>query len=64
MWRVFSCEGGSTTDEILLDALIMAYEAGVHIISMSVSNTQPFSDASIPLVKVVNHISAAGISGK
>ncbi|KAL0145538.1 peptidase S8/S53 domain-containing protein, partial [Mucor lusitanicus] len=62
MWRVFSCDGESTTDEVLLDALIMAYEAGVHIISMSIGSTQPFSDDSVPLVKVVNQITAADVS--
>lgn len=64
MWRVFSCNGDSTTDEVLMDALIMAYEAGVHIISMSIGSTQPFSDVSVPLVKLVNRISAAGVSGE
>ncbi|KAL9544843.1 hypothetical protein MBANPS3_007427 [Mucor bainieri] len=62
MWRVFSCEGEGTTDEVLLDALIMAYEAGVHIISMSIGSTLPFSDDSVPLVKVVNQITEAGVS--
>ncbi|KAL9542274.1 hypothetical protein PS6_009883 [Mucor atramentarius] len=62
MWRVFSCDGESTTDEVLLDALIMAYEAGVHIISMSIGSILPFSDDSVPLVKVVNQITAAGVS--
>lgn len=64
MWRVFSCDGESTTDEVLLDALIMAYEAGVHIISMSIGSILPFSDDSVPLVKVVNQITAAGVSGE
>ncbi|KAK4517872.1 uncharacterized protein ATC70_001220 [Mucor velutinosus] len=62
MWRVFSCDGESTTDDVLLDALIMAYKAGVHIISMSIGSTLPFSDDSVPLVKVVNRITAAGVS--
>ncbi|KAG1082093.1 hypothetical protein G6F42_022703 [Rhizopus arrhizus] len=62
MWRVFSCDGESTTDEVLLDALIMAYEAGVHIISMSIGSILPFSDDSVPLVKVVNQITAADVS--
>lgn len=61
---MFSCDGESTTDQVLLDALIMAYEAGVHIISMSIGSTLPFSDESVPLVKVINQISEAGVSGE
>ncbi|KAI8327259.1 peptidase S8/S53 domain-containing protein [Blakeslea trispora] len=36
IWRVFGCQG-STTSEVMIKAMLMAYDAGVDVISMSIS---------------------------
>lgn len=43
--------------------MLMAVDAGVHILSMSVGETNPWSDDREPKVKLLNAITAKGIHG-
>ncbi|KAG0180822.1 hypothetical protein DFQ28_000608 [Apophysomyces sp. BC1034] len=43
MWRVFGCKG-STGNDIIIKALLMAYDAGVDVISMSLGDTSAWSE--------------------
>ncbi|KAF7727536.1 hypothetical protein EC973_007422 [Apophysomyces ossiformis] len=43
MWRVFGCSG-STGNDIIIKALLMAYDAGVDLISMSLGDTSAWSE--------------------
>lgn len=62
MWRVFSCTGSARSD-VVIHAMLMAYDAGVDIISMSLGSTLPWSAPNDIQSKVVSKISANGVSG-
>lgn len=53
-----------TRDEYIIEAALMAYDAGVHVLSMSLGNGSPWSDNRNPLAKVCNSIAAKGVSGE
>jgi pyruvate/oxaloacetate carboxyltransferase len=47
MWRVFSCVKSTTNSQVILAALIRAYEAGVDVISISIGGASSWtSDAT------------------
>ena len=58
IWRVFGCEG-STTEEILIDAMVQAHAAGVDIISMSIGNPGGWPES--PVADVASRAADAGI---
>ncbi|KAI9031566.1 peptidase S8/S53 domain-containing protein [Phycomyces nitens] len=58
MWRVFGCVG-YTTDDIMLKAFLMAYDAGMDVISVSIGETNAWSNG--PHVAVAQRISEKGI---
>ncbi|KAG1054313.1 hypothetical protein G6F43_003674 [Rhizopus delemar] len=60
MYRVFGCEG-TTGDDVIVNALLMAYDAGADVINLSLGSTNPWSDASDPEIKVVNQIVSKGV---
>lgn len=61
-WRVFSC-GGSTHSDIVIEAMLMAYDAGIDILSMSLGTTLPWSAPNDLQSRLVSKISASGVSG-
>lgn len=61
-WRVFSC-GGSAHNDMVMEAMLMAYDAGVHILSMSLGSGIPWSSPRDIQPKMVEKISASGVSG-
>jgi hypothetical protein len=63
MWRVFSCKGSARND-VVIHAMLMAYDAGVDIISMSLGSGLPWSSPKDVQSKVLSKISASGVSGK
>lgn len=60
MWRVFGCNG-STGDDIIMKAMIAAYDAGVDIISMSLGDNSGWSEA--PTAVLGQRIAKKGIPG-
>ncbi|KAI8066214.1 peptidase S8/S53 domain-containing protein [Gilbertella persicaria] len=60
VWRVFSCNGASSTG-IVVEAMLRAYDAGVHIISISIGTERPWSEASHPQHKVINRLVQNGV---
>ncbi|KAG1471649.1 hypothetical protein G6F56_002002 [Rhizopus delemar] len=61
MYRVFGCNG-ATGDDVIVKALLMAYDAGVDVINLSLGSTNPWTDvASDPEIDVVNQIMAKGV---
>lgn len=60
MYRVFGCEG-TTGDDVIVNALLMAYDAGADVINLSLGSTNPWADASDPEIKVVNQIVSKGV---
>ncbi|KAI9277370.1 peptidase S8/S53 domain-containing protein [Sporodiniella umbellata] len=61
MYRVFGCHG-ATGDDVIVKALLMAYDAGVDVINLSLGSTNAWTDvASDPEVDVVNQIMAKGV---
>ncbi|KAI8377474.1 peptidase S8/S53 domain-containing protein [Radiomyces spectabilis] len=69
MWRVFGCTGSSTND-LIIKALILAYEAGCNVINLSLGETNNWSNDPTALVtnrlveKGVSVIAAAGNDGR
>lgn len=61
MWRIFGCDG-STTNDLVIKALTMAFEAGSDVINLSLGspNCWPEDPASV----VANRIAAQNVSGK
>ncbi|CAO3613681.1 unnamed protein product [Cunninghamella blakesleeana] len=68
MWRVFGCTG-STSNEIIISALLKAYDAGSDIISLSLGDNESWSEGSDAVVasnivkKGVPVVVAAGNAG-
>lgn len=62
MWRVFSCQGSARSD-VVLAAMLMAFDAGVDIISMSLGSDIPWSAPHNIQTKLISKISASGVSG-
>ncbi|KAI8147340.1 peptidase S8/S53 domain-containing protein [Fennellomyces sp. T-0311] len=58
MWRVFPCNG-STSDDILIDAILDAYDAGVDIINMSLGSNTGWPES--PTAVVAARITAKGV---
>ena len=63
MWRVFGCDG-QVTNDIVIKALLMAYDAGVDVINMSLGETNSWASTQDAEAEVVNKIAAKGVSGK
>lgn len=61
-WRVFSC-GGSARSDIVVEAMLMAYDAGIDILSMSLGSILPWSAPNDLQSRVISKISASGVSG-
>ncbi|GAA5800629.1 hypothetical protein HPULCUR_006065 [Helicostylum pulchrum] len=61
MWRVFSCQGSARSD-VVLAAILMAFDAGVDIISMSLGSDMPWSAPHNIQTKLISKISASGVS--
>lgn len=59
MYKVFSCEGGSTTDDLLISAFNMAYDDGADIITASIGGAGGWSEA--PWSAVVGRIVENGV---
>lgn len=63
MWRVFGCNG-QVTNDIVIKALLMAYDAGVDVVNLSLGETNAWGETTDAESLVVNKISDAGVSGK
>lgn len=63
MWRVFGCKG-SVTNDIVIKALLMAYDAGCDVINLSLGETNAWSATTDAESDVVNKIVKKGVSGK
>lgn len=61
MWRVFSCQGSAFSD-IVIEAILKAYDAGVDIISMSLGSDIPWSTEKDLETKLIAKITASGVS--
>lgn len=61
MWRVFGCSG-SSSDEVIMQAMMDAYDAGVDLISMSLGDTDGWSES--PSAVLAERIVAKGVPGK
>lgn len=61
MWRVFGCTG-STSDDIIIQAMLEAYDTGVDIISMSLGDTSGWSESASAVV--AERIVKQGVPGK
>ncbi|KAI7904209.1 peptidase S8/S53 domain-containing protein [Cokeromyces recurvatus] len=61
MWRVFGCKG-SVTNDIVIKALLMAYDAGCDVINLSLGETNAWSKTADPEADVINSIAAKGVS--
>ncbi|RCH82456.1 hypothetical protein CU098_001086, partial [Rhizopus stolonifer] len=62
MWRVFGCGGGSVGTDILIKAMLMAYDAGVDVINLSIYSVNAWSNVDDPEINVVNQIASKGVS--
>ena len=60
MWRVFGCQG-LTSNDVIIQAMLDAYEAGVDVISMSLGFQGGWSES--PDSVVAQRIAAKGIPG-
>ncbi|KAI9267904.1 peptidase S8/S53 domain-containing protein [Phascolomyces articulosus] len=58
MWRVFGCTG-SASDDVILDAMLDAYDAGVDVISMSLGDVYGWSEG--PTAVLAERITAKGV---
>ncbi|KAI9031565.1 peptidase S8/S53 domain-containing protein [Phycomyces nitens] len=69
MWRVFGCKG-STGSDVLIKAFLMAYDAGMDVISVSIGEQNAWSSGPDTVVaqriaeKGIPFIVSAGNSGK
>ncbi|CEJ03654.1 hypothetical protein RMCBS344292_17633 [Rhizopus microsporus] len=61
MYRVFGCNG-VTGDDIIVKGLLMAYDAGVDVINLSLGSTNPWSEnTDNPEFKIIKQIVAKGV---
>ena len=60
MWRVFSCYGASS-DDIIMDAMLDAFDAGVDVISMSLGSFNAWPESTLAVV--AERIIAKGTPG-
>ncbi|KAI7908050.1 peptidase S8/S53 domain-containing protein [Cokeromyces recurvatus] len=58
VWRVFGCNGG-TSNDLVIKALINAYETGCDIINLSLGSSSNWADT--PMSLVANRISDEGV---
>ncbi|CAO3613677.1 unnamed protein product [Cunninghamella blakesleeana] len=58
MWRVFGCKG-SVNDDIIIKALLSAYDAGVDVINMSLGSGSAWSEGAESTV--VNNLAKKGV---
>ncbi|KAI7848225.1 peptidase S8/S53 domain-containing protein [Circinella umbellata] len=58
MWRVFGCTG-SASDDVIMDAMLSAYDAGVDIISMSLGDVHGWPSG--PSAVLAERITATGV---
>ncbi|KAI7904229.1 peptidase S8/S53 domain-containing protein [Cokeromyces recurvatus] len=61
MWRIFGCKG-SVENDIIIKALLMAYDADCDIINMSLGETNAWSQTASAEGYVVEQITAKGVS--
>lgn len=61
VWRVFGCQGGSSSD-IIMKAMVEAQKAKCDVINMSLGNDAPWSEQ--PHAAFAQELSSQGISGK
>lgn len=61
MYRVFGCDG-SVTNDIVIQALLMAYDGGADVINLSLGETNSWGQTSDSESDVVNQIVASGTS--
>lgn len=61
MWRVFGCDGSATND-VVIKALLMAYDAGCDVINLSLGETNSWGESSDAESSVVNQIVSKGVS--
>ncbi|CEP13145.1 hypothetical protein [Parasitella parasitica] len=61
MWRVFGCKG-SVSNDVVIKALLMAYDAGVDVINLSLGETNSWSTTTDVEASVVNKIARKGVS--
>ncbi|KAI8079682.1 peptidase S8/S53 domain-containing protein [Gilbertella persicaria] len=61
MWRVFGCTGITSTD-IVVKALLMAYDAGVDVINMSIVLENPWDNPDNAEIEVSNQLAAKGVT--
>ncbi|KAI8878958.1 subtilisin-like protein [Backusella circina FSU 941] len=59
MWRIFSCASIGSSDDLILQALIRAYEAGVDIINLSLGSSASWSSSAVNTA--VENIIAHGV---
>ena len=60
VWRVMDCNGQGS-DEIVIDGMFAAHEAGANIISMSLSNPRSWPKRIISVA--AERLSSAGVIG-
>ncbi|KAG2201319.1 hypothetical protein INT47_001407 [Mucor saturninus] len=60
-WRVGGCSGMISTD-IITEAFLMAYDAGVDVISMSIGDEYPWALPNTLLSKLIERITENGVS--
>ena len=58
IWKVFGCTGGAT-DDVLIHGLVLAFEAGVDIISMSIGGAEGWPEH--PTAVVASRIARQGV---
>ncbi|KAI7871246.1 peptidase S8/S53 domain-containing protein [Spinellus fusiger] len=58
MWRVFGCKG-STGNDVIIKGLLMAYDAGVDVISLSLGDTSSWTEG--PDAIVAQRIAERGV---
>ncbi|KAI8971818.1 peptidase S8/S53 domain-containing protein [Mycotypha africana] len=61
MWRVFGCDG-QVTNDIVIKALLMAYDAGCDVINLSLGETNAWSVTTDAEADVVSQIAKKGVS--
>lgn len=60
MWRVFGCKGSASND-VIIQAMLDAYEAGVDIISMSLGDSIGWPESADSVV--AQRIVESGVPG-